>query len=108
MRISALPRALEALGADLESWQGRSALQLAHTWAACGGDATVDIFEFAQAAKELEQVKPPPPGRAMSPRQNSVQGARSWRYGSPFGDGHSLVKPDISVHAPSRARCFRQ
>ena len=28
--------------------------------------------------------------------------------GSPFGEGHRRVKPLISVHGPSRARCFFQ
>lgn len=86
MRLSALPLALEALGGDLNSWEGRSALDLARGWAELGGDATIDFFEFAQAARELETVRPPP--RSAKPSERAtVQGSRSWRYGSPHNGG---------------------
>ena len=54
-----VPLALEALGADLASWEGRTALDLATEFATLGGDATLDLFEFAQAVRELETTKPP-------------------------------------------------
>ena len=103
MRISAMPLALEALGADLGSWEGRTALQLAHSWASLGGDATVDLFEFAQAARELHSIKPPPSNGDKSARAAS-QGARSWRYGSPFRDGDDAKQQMVrEVHAEGKS-----
>ena len=83
--IARLPLALRALGADLDSWAGKAALQVAHGWAKLGGDATLDLFEFSQAARELETTKPPILKRD-SPRRTS-EGGRSWRHGSPYQTG---------------------
>ena len=83
--IARLPLALRALGADLDSWAGKAALQVAHGWAKLGGDATLDLFEFSQAARELEMTKPPILKRD-SPRRTS-EGGRSWRHGSPYQTG---------------------
>ena len=91
MPIASLPLALEALGGVLTSWEARTALELAHGWARLGKDGTLDLFEFAQAAKELETTKPPPSAGGRSSRAAS-QGARDWRYGTPYRDGVAAKK----------------
>jgi hypothetical protein len=96
LRISSLPLALESLGADLDSWEGRAALNLARSWATLGGDATIDIFEFAQAARELQTTKPPGSVSQPSSRATS-QGERSWKHGSPLMAGMEERKKIIEV-----------
>ena len=68
LAIASLPLALEALGGDLTTWEGRTALELANGWAKLGRDGTLDLFEFAQAARELEVTKPPPSGGSRPER----------------------------------------
>ena len=108
VRIANLPMALEALGADLNSWEGRTALTLANGWAKLGGDAAIDIFEFTQATEELRHIKPPisSNGSGGKAEKGTSQGSRSWMYGSPLSDGakakkslHKAVEEEVRQRA---------
>ena len=108
VRIANLPMALEALGADLNSWEGRTALTLANGWAKLGGDAAIDIFEFTQATEELRHIKPPisSTGSSGKAEKGTSQGSRSWMYGSPLSDGakakkslHKAVEEEVRQRA---------
>ena len=58
---------------------------MARGWAELGGDATLDLFEFSMAARELETTKPPI--LKYPARRCTSQGSRSARHGSPFQTG---------------------